>query len=306
MHVTKNLADALRAFRHKRLVRILWADALCINQMDTRERGQQVKLMGLIYWKACCVRVWLGKDVDVDVEDLYRARHAIRVIKELARAHSKASGSTAEENQIFRDKIFDEPDLITDSDWSSLDRLFDRPWFQRVWVVQELGLARDAVYHCGEHSFTRNELQDFMSVLNRSRLYLTDQYNVNIQMLRLGDDYWRSCWGNTRLELGSDPNEAETFLDILGRARGLHCTDPRDSVYAFLGHPSAFKRQMLDIEPYHWYPRNYYSSRTTIVAPDYRESVTYLGLYQKLAIAAIADIKLGLNVLAHVGHTEDT
>lgn len=308
MHVTKNLADALRAFRHKSLVKILWADALCINQEDTREREQQVKLMGLVYWKACCVRVWLGKDVDddVDVEELYRARHAIRVIKELARAHSKASGSTAEGNQIFRDKIFDEPDHITDSDWTSLDRLFDRPWFQRVWVVQELGLARHAVYHCGDHSFTRNELQDFMSVLNRSRLYLTDQHNVNIQMLRLGDDYWRSCWGNMRLELGSDPKEAETFLDILGRARGLNCTDPRDSVYAFLGHPSAFKRQMLDIEPYHWYPRNYYSGRTTIVAPDYRKSVTYLGLYQKLAIAAIADVNLGLNVLAHVGHTGDT
>ncbi|KAJ4983509.1 heterokaryon incompatibility protein [Stagonosporopsis vannaccii] len=304
MHVTKNLADALQAFRHESLVRILWADALCINQRDTREREQQVKLMGLIYWKAFCVRVWLGED-DVD-EDVHRARHAIRVIKELAHIHLTAIGSTAEEYQVYRDRVFEEPDHIDESDWTSLDFLLNRPWFQRVWVVQELGLARNAVFHCGERYFTRNELQDFMAVLNKSRLYLTAQHNVNIQMLRLGNDYWRSCWGNTRLELGSDPKEAETFLDILGRARGLSCTDPRDSVYAFLGHPSAFKRQMLDIEPYHWYPRNYYCGRKTIVAPNYRKSNTYLKLYQELAIAAITDVNLGLNLLSHVSHTEDT
>ncbi|KAF3043794.1 hypothetical protein E8E12_010341 [Didymella heteroderae] len=305
-HVTKNLADALEALRHLELVKVLWADALCINQEDLKERAEQVKLMGLIYWKARRVRIWLGQDDDK--EELHRAFYAIEIIRRLSGIHLAALGTTAEHYKAYTNIRFDEPDSITDTEWTAIHRLLDRAWFERVWVVQELGLARDAVFHCGDECFSRSELQEFTSLLNRSKMRLIKPYNLNLQMLHLGQDYWRSCWGNTRLELGSDPKEAETFFDILARARGLSCTDPRDTVYAFLGHPSAFKQRMLDIDPYHWYPRNYYEKRATIVIPDYRSSKSnsHLDVYHQLAVAAIANVGLGPNVLSHVGHNEDT
>lgn len=285
---------------------MLWADALCINQEDLKERAEQVKLMGLVYWKARRVRIWLGRDDDK--EGLHCARHAIEVIKRLSSIHSAASGTTAEDYQAYKNIKFREPETITDTEWTAINRMLDRPWFARVWVVQELGLARDAVFHCGDECFTRADLQEFTSLLNRSNMRLIKPHNLNLQMLHLGQDYWRSCWGNTRLELGSDPKEAETFFDILARARGLSCTDPRDTVYAFLGHPSAFKKQMLDIDPYHWYPRNYYEKRSTIVAPDYRDtkSNSHLKVYHHLACAAIGKDGFGPNVLSHVGHNGAT
>jgi hypothetical protein len=304
VQITVNLADALQTLRHSTFVRILWADALCINQTDVIERAEQVKLMGLIYWKAFRVQIWLGQDDDI--EESYRAKHAIRIIRQLAKVHLAALGTTAEDYKIYREIIFDEPGSITRSEWTALHRLLERPWFQRVWVVQELGLSRDSVFHCGHCHFTKTDLKEFTSLLHHSRSHLIKPHNLNLQMVHLGDYYWRSCRGNTRLELGSHPKEAETFMDILAKTRGLSCTDARDSVYAFLGHPSAFKRRKLDVDPYNWYPTNYYQGRSTVILPNYKKSNTFLKIYTELAVAAIKDLGLGLNVISHIAHNEET
>lgn len=58
--IRTNLADALMSLRHPTQSRILWTDALCINQQDVRERNHQVGQMGKIYSQAAEVLVWLG------------------------------------------------------------------------------------------------------------------------------------------------------------------------------------------------------------------------------------------------------
>lgn len=57
-----NLADALWTIRHPTEPRILWADAICINQNDKKEQGRQVMMMGKIYEQAKRVLVYLGND----------------------------------------------------------------------------------------------------------------------------------------------------------------------------------------------------------------------------------------------------
>ncbi len=65
---TVNLEAALRALRQKREARVLWVDALCINQADLREQAAQVRIMWDIYKAADCVVVWLGPKVgDSDI-----------------------------------------------------------------------------------------------------------------------------------------------------------------------------------------------------------------------------------------------
>ncbi|CAH0043759.1 unnamed protein product [Clonostachys solani] len=58
--VTPNLAVALRGLRFQDRQRVLWIDALCINQKSLHERAQQISLMKEIY--SHCVRdlLWLG------------------------------------------------------------------------------------------------------------------------------------------------------------------------------------------------------------------------------------------------------
>jgi len=58
-NITVNLEHALRDLRSTDCVRTLLIDAICINQHNTPERNEQVKLMGTIYEKAALVRTWL-------------------------------------------------------------------------------------------------------------------------------------------------------------------------------------------------------------------------------------------------------
>lgn len=106
--VTANLHAALLQLRNSYLERILWVDAISINQEDLKERGHQVQLMAKIYANASSVIVWLG--------DL--ANGSDRAFKDIA---------TAAEKQV----PYSPPDL------GSLVRirsLVERPWFRRIWV----------------------------------------------------------------------------------------------------------------------------------------------------------------------------
>jgi hypothetical protein len=60
LSITVNLHDALQAIRHEHASRVLWIDAICINQSDLPEKGHQVASMGRIYGDAWRVIVWLG------------------------------------------------------------------------------------------------------------------------------------------------------------------------------------------------------------------------------------------------------
>jgi hypothetical protein len=60
-HVTENLDSALRHLRNEDSERILWIDAICINQKNDSERGYQVSLMKDIYRMASAVVIWLGE-----------------------------------------------------------------------------------------------------------------------------------------------------------------------------------------------------------------------------------------------------
>ncbi|PLB36125.1 HET domain-containing protein [Aspergillus candidus] len=59
--VTKSLHAALLYHRDCQLDRILWIDALSINQEDADEKSRQIPLMRMIYAQASCVIVWLGE-----------------------------------------------------------------------------------------------------------------------------------------------------------------------------------------------------------------------------------------------------
>src|ERR1700753_813300 len=49
LNISRNLHKGLLRVRNESRTRTVWADAICINQADNRERSQQVSLMGLIF-----------------------------------------------------------------------------------------------------------------------------------------------------------------------------------------------------------------------------------------------------------------
>ncbi|KAJ5740799.1 heterokaryon incompatibility protein-domain-containing protein [Penicillium malachiteum] len=73
--VTKNLHTALSYLRDRQLERILWIDAICINQDDSDEKSKQIPLMRMIYAQAGQVIVWLGDGTDNGDRALSQIQH---------------------------------------------------------------------------------------------------------------------------------------------------------------------------------------------------------------------------------------
>ncbi|KAF7915662.1 uncharacterized protein EAE98_011005 [Botrytis deweyae] len=149
VEVRANLVNALVHIRP--ITSFLWIDALCINQDDVNERNHQVMQMGSIYKQATEVIVWLGdktdqgfgKDVETLIPDV-----GLLSIKNLA-ALQKDPASKLSKTDIA-DGI---DELLLGAELVSLGELCGRPYWNRLWIVQEVLLAKDlAICWSNEHS----------------------------------------------------------------------------------------------------------------------------------------------------------
>lgn len=112
--VGQNLFDALRGLRVEVKERMLWVDAICINQSDVPERNKQISIMPFIYMRAQTVLIWLGP-----LED--------------------------------RGDVPDITDIDEFHDARSHALLAKNPYWKRVWIIQEVGLARRRMVHYATH-----------------------------------------------------------------------------------------------------------------------------------------------------------
>jgi Heterokaryon incompatibility protein (HET) len=110
--VTQNLHTALYHLRHRQLPRLLWVDAVCINQDDRKEKEHQIQFMPVIYAKASRVLIWLG---EAEAED------NINVMFESMRIAGEKRVKPSDMEQFQE----------------SVQRLLKRPWFQRIWVRRQ-------------------------------------------------------------------------------------------------------------------------------------------------------------------------
>jgi hypothetical protein len=132
--------------------RVLWVDAICINQEDVLERNSQVALMGDIFKRATLVRVWLGQNVISSacttlIFDL--VRHMIGNKISTWKHDLKEEARKSDVIEVLR----------------GIHELGSTSYWSRVWIVQEIGLAQKAKIHFGEDHLSR---EDFMSVLINS------------------------------------------------------------------------------------------------------------------------------------------
>ncbi|KAE8328213.1 heterokaryon incompatibility protein-domain-containing protein [Aspergillus sergii] len=135
LSVTENLYIALLYLRERQLERLLWIDAICINQGDEDEKAQQIQFMPMIYGQASQVIVWLGETAD-------QSDKALETIRLTA------------DDEPSEDKP---TDIQQELNHTAIVRLLERPWFRRIWVLQEVYAAQDILVLCGDvkiHGYT--------------------------------------------------------------------------------------------------------------------------------------------------------
>lgn len=117
--VGEKLFSALLHLRLEDEERILWVNAICINQLDDIERNHQVDQMSQIYGLANRTIVWLDDDAFL--------------IWWLFLPKSQRAVSTS---------------------GSDLEELARKRYWRRLWSIQEFLLSKDLIIQCAFHSIT--------------------------------------------------------------------------------------------------------------------------------------------------------
>lgn len=210
--ITRNLDVAMRHLRYPDRPRVMWIDALCIDQTSPSDKNRQVEYMRYIYWSTSRVVVWLGPEAD----DSDHAMDLIECIGKKIRITWQTSEirCVAEEDEEVwgvRRRLAELP--LDERDWAALGSLIKRPWFERIWIRQEISWIgeEDAVY-CGKSCIDLN-------------LFRRGVYRVT----RMKD--------SPEAKLASDVVSPDriTLETLRYRIRGAKCTDPRDYIYGTLG-----------------------------------------------------------------------
>ncbi|KAF5626154.1 hypothetical protein F52700_8871 [Fusarium sp. NRRL 52700] len=184
---TQNCWSMLESLRLPIGTRAVWVDAICINQSDIDERNSQVMKMSLRYKNCFRVVVYLGPDMATSIPASYPAQ------KELVLSSSKLSGITPES---FRELLY-------------------RRYFSRIWVVQELVLARRVAFQIGDTEYWMD--------------------STTMESLEANNDWnWNSTTAPWLQNVSLERLQETNILHILRATHMCHCADPRDRVYGIL------------------------------------------------------------------------
>ena len=161
LRITSSLATALRKFRLVDKERILWADGICINQKDVKERSHQVMLMAAIYSQATRVLCWLGDDEDSHASHTFKLARRLteklephlhgKKSKFQVKTHQGIALVNSEEYFLFTLQDAELEELLTDpAVMRHISLLYKKSWFYRMWIRQEFGYASKAQVFCGD------------------------------------------------------------------------------------------------------------------------------------------------------------
>ncbi|KAK1980969.1 heterokaryon incompatibility protein [Colletotrichum cereale] len=257
--VFSNLHDALLWIRARGSCDLYWIDAISINQTDDTERGMQVSIMDHIYKLAVRVDIWLGT-----VTDKHRPAEVSQLVHTMAANARKESGYKPG-NRVFdhgalrRYGLQDVPDAV----WHAFVAFFDRKWFRRVWIVQEVALSQDAcvlwgddmipwetVALCTDFLFDSHLYEQLSGVLYDNNPTIKDVHVGSnsagiVSIQRCGRDALAG-WDSVTLDhiTGASGSVSGSRTVTTGGALlflmlhltiGVEASDPRDQVFGLLG-----------------------------------------------------------------------
>ena len=414
-NVTRNLESALRHMRQEDTVRMFWIDAICINQSDVKERGQQVQSMAKIYQTAIQTTVWLGRETEntslafghifeqaevvrqsqvskklvaaskqlvilleehiksksgmlakseesgrihdtslfLEAENSKHGRDEVFLRAEIDRydteivlstaklreirqeleqdssSHAQASGavrdtklrlggdststlslchklapfdsenntenrsqsykgilgnpssgtseaksidSDANELAVNIDRVEDLSDTVLQKIEEGICDILEMPWWERVWVVQEIGMSQDVIFQCGNFAAGWSEVYSYFSYAAGEVALGTYPLVMNILSMRKNGNSFIMDPRRSRMDPQRNGME---LLEILQRFRYCQATNPLDKVYALLGLAEDFGSDDFRID-YALEPKQLYIQVARTIIEQYK-SLDILG-----------------------------
>jgi hypothetical protein len=203
--IRRNLYDFLVKLRDASSARTLWVDALCISQQDMAEKSAQVAIIGEIFQNAKCVRAWLREHADGS-EQLFETQYMDLARHQVSKWTNGAIQAPA--NHQFLPL------------WHAF---WNRNYWKRTWIVQEIVLAREITLHCGNSSASWQRLvaQQWLSFTE----WVEDTFDIEQPSALLA---LRSVYqGQSSL--------LPFTASLIQRFANTECSLRQDKVYALLG-----------------------------------------------------------------------
>ncbi|KAH0536279.1 hypothetical protein FGG08_006840 [Glutinoglossum americanum] len=233
--------------------RLIWIDAVCIDQGNVPERNSQVAMMNKIYQAAKTVVVWLG------IEDVH-TRAAIEVMNRL-------SSIPPEKLKVELPPDLDDSEVyralgipyVEPQQWLDYAAFLQRSWFSRVWVIQEIFVARNIVVFCGSNVLLWSDISTSSQVLRETQLgeLLTSVATTAVNPSWVKSSETSTTYvGNTLTNpfIFENMRKKATSLNLeklLVYGRYFNAADDRDRVFALLG---MREQSLVHRVPYHIQP----------------------------------------------------
>ncbi|KAL7919416.1 heterokaryon incompatibility domain-containing protein [Trichoderma austrokoningii] len=197
-----------------------WIDSICINSDDEEERASQVQLMGRLYESSHITIVWLGPgDADSD--------QAMEFFLTLCQRRDELV--EAWEKRQLREMP---SDLDMPEKWRVLRDLLQRPWWRRVWTIQEFILPSRLVFFCGTKHMSHSQFPKAMSGLS----------SCNPDESLIDSNTRNAAWSRRRLRQWSERQRSEqqgpvemSLIALVAYTGDCFVTNPKDRIYGLLG-----------------------------------------------------------------------
>lgn len=284
LKVTENLIDALLILRDSAVAvgpkrsSYLWIDSICINQDDLAERAIQVSIMDTIYEKAVNVLVWSGME-DEFTNDAFNTIERLSQIPRERHVEITLADWYDQDRALAR--LAGPGQTLTPYSWAGLVAFLNRPLFSRVWIVQEVSLARNVVLLCGTRTLPWSMISKTLAFLTTTGWHdqiSADFLRINEKLVASPGPYRILMQSNANLGMPAIYMESTRrgiierghkvlFRHLINVHRCCKASDPRDMIYALLGIA--------------WRDRPPFSTQPESIVPDYKISVQ--DLYTKVA-----------------------
>ncbi|KAK0619060.1 heterokaryon incompatibility protein-domain-containing protein [Immersiella caudata] len=222
--VALSLHGALAALRHPSRSLMIWIDALCIDQQNGAERTEQVHRMTDIYSNADTVAIWLGPEADDS--DL-----ATDILKRVA------SDDDPQALLSFLTKL-------SRRTLGTVVALFEREYWRRLWVVQEVFHAKDIMVYCGSSSLPWSDYKRASDAFVNNKAHISHFFPSHVPQsdrravaTHFGFAQVLTYQGPASLpDLASITGLGDaSLLEVMRACRRKLSTEPRDKVFGLLG-----------------------------------------------------------------------
>jgi hypothetical protein len=253
---------------------VLWIDALCIDQTNISEKNDQIRRMDVIYKKAERVICWLGPRSNT-------SSRALEIMRTWFSTRYKSGFDMGEDDPFDSSYIetaeyeVEEPTTkwisqvirsLKMDDLDALVLLFERAWWARVWIIQEIALARTAIAMIGDEIIPFEYLVEHFArglrwaIAKSSVSSVTTDEDIGHSYdehttTSFGSPFWdefsyRHKMAKRRRALFDAirrPQMMQNFssyikngvqpplAELISLSRHQNATDPRDKIFALLG-----------------------------------------------------------------------